>query len=241
MVMNSAILCCRNLNKHFGRVVALEDINLEIKQGEIFGLLGPNGAGKTTLLRCILKLINSDPKGAIFFKDKFLLNRDIQENFGFLPENFQPPANLAGREFLKILGWALNLKTLQVDSCLAQVGLAEQKDKPIRAYSRGMIQRLGLAIALIKEPELIILDEPTLGLDPIGQSQILGLLINLNIQGKTIFFSSHILSQIEKVAHRIGIIHQGKLRFVGNVDEIMNKHNSPSLEEAFLREINHVR
>lgn len=234
--MNLTILSCRNLSKHFGKVIALEDINLEIKQGEIFGLLGPNGAGKTTLLRCILKLINSS-RGAIFFKDRFLLNRDIQENFGFLPENFQPPANLTGREFLKILGWALNLKTLQVDSCLEQVGLTEQKDKPIKAYSRGMIQRLGVAIALLKEPELIILDEPTLGLDPIGQSQILSLLINLNKQGKTIFFSSHILSQIEKVAHRIGIIHQGKLRFVGNVGEIMNKHNSPSLEEAFLREI----
>lgn len=234
--MNSNILCCRNLSKYFGEVIALEGVNLEIRKGEIFGLLGPNGAGKTTLLRCILKLINPT-QGEIFFKERFLLNGDIQENFGFLPENFQPPANLTAFEFLKILGWVFNLKTLKIDSLLTQVGLKDEKNRAIKTYSRGMIQRLGLATALLKEPELILLDEPTLGLDPLGQSQILNLLIELNKQGKTIFFSSHILSQIEKVAHRIGIIHQGKLRFVGSVEEIMKKHNSFSLEEAFLREV----
>jgi ABC-type multidrug transport system ATPase subunit len=198
--------------------------------------LGPNGAGKTTLLRCILKLIKPS-RGTISFKGRVLSSRDILENFGFLPENFQPPATLTAGELLKILSWGLNLKASQIDACLEQVGLKEQKNKFIGAYSRGMVQRLGLAIALLKQPQVVILDEPTLGLDPIGQSQILRLIVNLNKQGKTIFFSSHILSQIEKVAGRVGIIHQGKLRFVGSVKQIMDKHHSSSLEEAFLKEV----
>lgn len=230
------LITLKNIKKNFGKITALENINLEIKPGEVFGLLGLNGAGKTTLIRCMMKLLNPSA-GEIFFKNRLLLSQDIQKNFGFLPENFFAPANLTANELLTIFAWGMNLKASRIQACLEQVGLVEQKDKLIKAYSRGMVQRLGLALVLLKEPDIIILDEPTLGLDTLGQAQILSLLRELNKKGKTIFFSSHILAQIEKVCHRIGIIHQGKLIFTGNLKELIHKYNSPSLEEAFLKEV----
>jgi len=234
--MSAAIISFHNITKQFPEVTALQGLNLQIRQGEIFGLLGLNGAGKTTLLRCLLGLIKPNC-GEIFFKGDALRSDDIQKNFGFLPENFQPYGNLTGKEFLRILAWGLGQNSAKVDSLFEQAGLSEQKDKYIKAYSRGMIQRLGLAVALLKNPEVIILDEPTLGLDPLGQSQILGLLKDLNQQGKTVFFSSHILSQVEKVCWRIGIIHRGRIVFVGTTEELLKKQNRASLEEAFLSTI----
>jgi len=231
-----SLIILKDIKKNFGKITVLENIDLEIKPGEVFGLLGLNGAGKTTLIRCMMKLLNPTA-GEIFFKNRLLLNQDIQKNFGFLPENFLAPANLTANELLAIFAWGMNLKASRIQACLEQVGLVEQKDKLIKAYSRGMVQRLGLALVLLKEPDILILDEPTLGLDTLGQAQILSLLRELNKEGKTIFFSSHILAQIEKVCHRIGIIHQGKLRFTGNLKDIINKYNSPSLEEAFLKEV----
>lgn len=231
--MSSVIISFHNIEKQFPEVTALQGLSLQIMQGEIFGLLGLNGAGKTTLLRCLLGLIKPN-FGEIFFKGNPLGDGDIQKNFGFLPENFQPYGNLTGRELLRILAWGLGLSSAHVDSLFEQTGLSHQKDKYIRAYSRGMIQRLGLVIALLKNPEVIILDEPTIGLDPLGQSQILGLLKELNQKGKTVFFSSHTLSQVEKVCQRIAIIHCGRIVFVGKTEELLKKHNSTSLEEAFL-------
>lgn len=234
--MRSIILSVQQINRNFGKTLALDGVSLEIQKGEIFGLLGPNGAGKTTLIRCIMKLIRPT-SGQILFKGGVFQEKDISQSFGFLPENFLAPALLSAAEFLRILAYGSAIKASRVDYYLEQVGLQEQRNKLIKGYSRGMLQRLGLAIALLKQPQVIILDEPTLGLDPIGQHQILGLLLELNRQGKTIFFSSHILSQIEKVAHRIAILHQGRLRFIGAIEELLAKHSSFSLEEAFLKEV----
>ncbi len=230
------LISIQNISKVFKKTRALDQVSLEIRPGEIFGLLGLNGAGKTTLLKCLMKLIEPD-SGEIFFKERLLSSLNIQKSFGFLPENFLPPSTLSAKELLEIMSWGFNLPPQRVDTCLEQIGMKEQKNKLIKAYSRGMIQRLGLAIAMLKDPEVIILDEPTLGLDPLGQSQILQLLTDLNRQGKTIFFSSHILSQMEKVCQRIGIIHQGKIKFLGTVKEIIRKHGVSSLEEAFLLEL----
>lgn len=232
-----SLIYFKDIEKQFGKTSVLKGINLEIKKGEIFGLLGVNGAGKTTLMRCLLGFLNMK-RGALLFENRPLESKDIQEHFGFLPENFLPPQNLKAVEFLNILQWGLSAKSHSANSLLELVGLKEHRNKYIRTYSRGMIQRLGLASSLLKDPSVVILDEPTLGLDPLGQQQILKLLLTLNKDGKTIFFSSHILSQIEKVCTRIGIIHSGLIAFVGTVDEIIKKYNASSLEEAFLREIN---
>lgn len=234
--MDKKLISFKNIKKQFGKTPVLKGVDFDIKQGEIFGLLGVNGAGKTTLIRALLGLIRIND-GIIQYKDRPRESRDVHENFGFLPENFLPPQNLKAIEFLKILKSGINNKTQDINALIELAGLQEHRNKYIKAYSRGMIQRLGLACALLKDPEVIILDEPTLGLDPLGQRQVLELLFNLNKEGKTIFFSSHILSQIEKVCTRIGILHDGIIKYVGKVEEIINKHKVSYLEDAFLEEI----
>jgi len=230
------LLSLEGIYKKFRKAEVLKGINLKVRKGEIFGLLGVNGAGKTTLIRSILGLLRID-QGRILFKGNSCQPRDIQENFGFLPENFLPPKNLKGIEFLKILGSGFNLKVSQIESLLDLVGLAPHRRKAIGAYSRGMIQRLGLATCLLKDPQVIILDEPTLGLDPLGQKQVLEIISGLNQRGKTVFFSSHILSQVEQLKARIAIINSGKITCEAGVGEILKKHNVSTLEEAFLKEL----
>lgn len=230
------LISFENIDKRFGRSLVLEDISLRINQGEIFGLLGLNGAGKTTLIRCLLGLLRLDG-GSIAFKGEGLTPRDVREKFAFLPENFSPPRELKAGEFLRILGRGLGAKADEADRLLESVGLKEHSRKYIKSFSRGMIQRLGLAACLLKDPEALVLDEPALGLDILGQRQVLELIAGLNRQGKTVFFTSHILSQIEKTCARIGIIHRGRIRFSGPAEELARKHGAPGLEEAFLREI----
>jgi len=225
-----------NVKKSFGGLEALKGVNLSIHKGEIFGLLGLNGAGKTTLIRCLLGLLKVN-SGMINFSGRPRKTEDIHKHFGFLPENFFPPKNIKAREFLKTLSWGLGIKPGRADFLLKMVGLKDQAQKYMGAYSRGMIQRLGLAVCLLKDPAVIVLDEPTLGLDVLGQRRFLNLLIELNKQGKTVFFSSHILSQIERICSRIGVIHSGVIKFAGGIEGMINKHKVFSLENAFLREI----
>ena len=234
--MDKEIVSLRNIEKSFGKISVLKDVSLSLYKGEIFGLLGPNGAGKTTFIRCLLGLLKIN-SGEIDFNGRRLSAEDVLDNFGFLPENFIPPRNLKAVEFIKILSWGLNHKAKDADYLLEIVGLKEHKNKYIKTYSRGMIQRLGLAVCLIKEPKVIVLDEPTSGLDPIGQRDTLNILSRLKEEGKTVFFSSHILSQIEKVCTRIGIINRGAIKFIGTAEEVMKKHSVSFLEEAFLKEI----
>ena len=232
--MLSTLLTVKNLSKSFGRFKVLKDISLDINQGEIFGLLGPNGAGKTTLIKCILKFLKFH-QGEILYRAKPLTFQDIHNNFGYLPENFLPPKELTAKEFLKLLGLSLHVSVSDINSLLKEVEL--ESNKKIKTYSRGMIQRLGIAVALLKNPEFIILDEPTLGLDPVGQNKILTLLRKLNREGKTIFFSSHNLFQVQSLCTRVGIMHQGKIKFVGKTEDFLSRHKVDSLEQAFLKEV----
>ncbi len=232
--MSFTLLAVKDLSKSFGRFKVLKDISLDINQGEIFGLLGPNGAGKTTLIKCILKFLKFH-QGEILYRTKPLTFQDIHNNFGYLPENFLPPKELTAKEFLKLLGLSLHVSVSDINSLLKEVEL--ESNKKIKTYSRGMIQRLGIAVALLKNPEFIILDEPTLGLDPVGQNKILTLLRKLNREGKTIFFSSHNLFQVQSICTRVGIMHQGKIKFVGKTEDFLSRHKVDSLEQAFLKEV----
>ncbi len=225
-----------NITKKFGALPVLQGIDLSIGKGEIVGLLGVNGAGKTTLIRCLLQLSSAD-QGSFNFRGAVLKVSDVHRDFGFLPENFSPPGNLKGRELLSALSRGMGKAVRDVDALLDRVGLEKARHAFIRTYSRGMVQRLGIAAALLKSPEVLILDEPTLGLDPLGQKHILDLLRGLNREGRTIFFSSHILAQMEQICTRVAILNQGRIGYTGPVNELLKRHSAQSLDQAFLQEI----
>lgn len=229
-----AILQIREATKRFGDVCVLNKLSLSVQRGEIFGLLGLNGAGKTTLFKCILRLLKLN-EGEILYNDKALDFPTIHEKIGYLPEFYLPPGELKAGEYLRLLGFSVSGERPDVDALLHKTGL--DPHKLISDYSRGMIQRLGLAIALLKSPELVILDEPTLGLDPMVRQKLLEWLKELNSLGKTILLSSHDFVQIEKLCQRIAVLHNHEIRFIGAISEFLSKHNTSSLEEAFLTEI----
>ncbi len=234
--MTEKLLEVREISKFYGKVPAFEALSLSVEKGEIFGLLGLNGAGKTTLFKSILNLVKIS-SGEILFLGKPLASDFIHEKVGYLPELFVPPGELTGREFLSLLGFSISVPSERVRGLLEKTGL--DPSKRIGDYSRGMIQRLGLAVALLKDPEFVMLDEPTLGLDPIAQQQMLEWLRELHGQGKTILFSSHNLFHMEKLCHRVAIMHRGGIRFAGPVAEFLGKHSTTSLEDGFLKEVDH--
>lgn len=228
------LLQIREATRKFGNVCVLDRLTLTVERGEIFGLLGLNGAGKTTLFKCILKLIALN-EGSILYGDKPLDLATIHAKIGYLPEFYLPPGELRAGEYLHLLGFAVSGPRPDVDALLQKTGL--DANKLIGDYSRGMIQRLGLAIALLKSPEFVILDEPTLGLDPLVRLKLLDWLRELNAQGKTILLSSHDFAQVAKVCQRIAVLHEHQLRYIGPLTGFLDQHKTSSLEEAFLKEI----
>lgn len=228
------ILQVREATKKFGEICVLDNLSLSVQRGEIFGLLGLNGAGKTTLFKSILRLLNLD-KGEVLFNNQPLNFPTIHAKIGYLPEFYLPPGELRGREYLRLLSLAVTGPRPDIDNLLRKTDLAP--DKMIADYSRGMIQRLGLAIALLKSPELVILDEPTLGLDPLVRQRLLEWLKELNAQGQTILLSSHDFNQIEKICQRIAVLHKNRIKYTGTINDFLEKHQTNSLETAFLQEI----
>jgi ABC-2 type transport system ATP-binding protein len=228
------ILEVKELSKSFGKVNILNKLSLSVEEKEIFGVLGLNGIGKTTLFKCLLGLLNRSA-GEVSYKGNALDQKTIHAKIGYLPEFYLPPGELTGKEYLKLLSMAVSGDRPDIDSLLSKTSLSP--DKPIKDYSRGMIQKLGLAIALLKSPEFIILDEPTLGLDPLSRQNLLDWLKELNQQQKTILLSSHDFSQIEKVCSRVAVLHDKQILFCGTIAEIREKHHAPTLEDAFLAEI----
>ncbi|MGB3479687.1 MAG: ABC transporter ATP-binding protein [bacterium] len=233
----------RSFKNHFWQKPkqVLNDVSLKIHKGEIFGFLGPNGAGKTTTIKIITGLIRPD-SGSVKIFNAPANTIDAKKHIGFLPESPYFYEHLTGFEFLNIHARLGNVKEHRVQSklFLERVGLQHASDLPLFKYSRGMLQRIGIAQALISDPDLFILDEPLTGLDPIGRKEIKDLIMEQKNKGKTIFFSSHILPDAEAVCDRIGIIIKGKIMHIGKLKDILKqgiKTDEITLEEWFVEQI----
>lgn len=207
-------------------VTALNDLNLKVQQGEVYAFLGPNGAGKSTTIKLLTRLI-FPTSGRIAIHGRDIRDRSALGRIGFMPEQPNLYGYLTGREFLDYVGAIFRmgeaLRSKRAEELLSQTGLEKAGDRRIRGYSRGMTQRLALAQALMNDPDLLILDEPMSNLDPIGRKDVRDIILDLKSQGKTIFFSSHILSDAEMIADRIGILNEGRLVQVGTMSELVDR------------------
>jgi len=234
---------CRSFKMHFWqkKKEVLKEIFLKVNKGEVFGFLGPNGAGKTTTIKILTGLINPD-KGRVEIFGFPPNSIEAKRRIGFLPESPYFYEHLTGYEFLKIHSMLCNKPPdrERLLKLLERVGLKNALELPLRKYSRGMLQRIGIAQALVGEPDLLILDEPLTGLDPIGRKEIKDLILELKKNGKTVFFSSHILPDAEAVCDRIGIIIEGRIMEVGTLDELLKKGTKTdelTLEEWFFNQV----
>ena len=229
--MSDTVIRTEGLSKTFvfgffrRKVRALEGLSLEVHRGEVFGFLGPNGAGKTTTIKLLMGLCFPTAGRAVVL-DRPVPDATAQLRVGFLPENPYFYDYLSGAELLDLCGRLCGLRAAErrfrVDRLLDHVGLTDAASRPLRKYSKGMLQRLGLAQALINDPEVVILDEPMTGLDPIGRKEIRDLIAELRADGKTVFFSTHILPDVELLCDRVGIIANGRLRDVGRLDALLS-------------------
>lgn len=217
-------LCKRYRGKNGALVRAVENLSLNIEHGEVFGFLGPNGAGKSTTIKAIMGLITPS-EGSISLHGIALPNRAARQCVGFLPESPSFYDFLSAREYLRFVASVFNMEKTVAEQELRRVlellDLSSAADRPIRGYSKGMVQRLGLAQALLHDPDIYILDEPMSGLDPLGRALVKDIIRDLGRRGKTVFFSTHITADVEVVCDRVGIIAEGRLRSVHEVDAIL--------------------
>jgi ABC-2 type transport system ATP-binding protein len=214
------------------RIVAVRDLDLRIEAGEVYGLLGPNGSGKSTTLKIILGLVSpTRGRTEIFGCDSQLV--ESRKAVGFLPENPYFYKYLTGEETLRFFGKLCGLRgsrlKKRIDELLALVGLTNARDRRLGTYSKGMLQRIGLAQALVNEPKLVVLDEPTAGVDPAGSRDIRDLVVNLKRQGTTVLLSSHLLAQAQEICDRVGILANGVLVREGRLDELIAIENQTEL------------
>ncbi len=211
----------------FGRkkVLALDKLNIEIQKGEIFGLLGPNGSGKTTTIKLLFGLI-FPTKGKAYVLGKLTNDVAIKSRIGFLPEESCFYRFLNADETLDFYGQLFNIpkkeRKLRINKLVNLVGLEFARKRPLKQYSKGMLRRIGLAQALINEPDLVILDEPTSGLDPIGTKETKDIILALKKQGKTVLLCSHLLSDVQDICDRVAILDKGKLQIAGTIDELLS-------------------
>jgi ABC-2 type transport system ATP-binding protein len=243
--MSEVIVETRNLSKVYrdfwGRqkVRALKALDLEIRQGEIFGLLGPNGSGKTTTIKLLLGLLfPTSGQALVFGRDATEVSKN--ERLGYLPEESYLYRFLNAEETLDFYGRLFDMpaavRKKRAAELIDLVGLNWAKRRQLKEYSKGMARRIGLAQALINDPELILLDEPTSGLDPIGTREMKDLILRLKSQGKTVLMSSHLLADVQDVCDRIAILHQGELKELGRVDTLLKVRDETEIRARGLSE-----
>lgn len=211
---------------------AVDDVSIRIMPGEVYGLIGPNGSGKSTTMKALLGLVApSSGECSIFGKDS--LKVDSRDEVGFLPENPYFYKHLSGEETLKFYGKLCGIRGAKLRDRVAElldlVDLTEASHRRIGGYSKGMLQRIGLAQALIQEPRLVILDEPTAGVDPVGSREIRDLIFKLKEQGITVFLCSHLLEQVQEVCDHVGIIFRGKMVKQGKLDDLISIEDQTEL------------
>jgi ABC-2 type transport system ATP-binding protein len=235
-VTTAPALDIRDLHKtvHVGfrrrPVQILKGVDLQLEHGAVFGLLGPNGAGKTTTVKVALGLMRPTSGSAE-------LDFPGVSHVGYLPENPYFYDYLSGREFLgfcaRLFGLDADRRRERVESLLRDVGLEHAADTHLRKYSKGMLQRVGIAQALVNDPELVLLDEPMTGLDPVGRVEVKRIIEDLHERGKTVLFNSHILSDVNELCTRIAIMREGRVVWTGSVDEALE--DAPTLEDFFMK------
>jgi ABC-2 type transport system ATP-binding protein len=218
--------------------VALNGLNLEVRAGEIFGFLGPNGAGKTTTMNVLLGFVQPTSGSASLFGID-VRQPIARQRIGYLPELTYYYKFLTAEELLrfyaKVFGLSRSETDQRIEKLIALVELGHAAKRPIKTYSKGMQQRVGLAQALINNPDLLILDEPTSGLDPLGRMKVREIIQRLKNEGKTVFFSSHEMGEVETVCDRVAILHQGELKTEGRVSDLVAQHEADNLEQVFLK------
>ena len=214
-------------------VTVLDGLTLSIGQGQIYGFLGPNGSGKTTTLKILLGLMYATT-GRVEVLGKPAGNVMVRKRIGFLPESPYFYDYLTAEEFLTFYGHLAGLDRVELNKrvthLLEIVGLVDARTRQLRKFSKGMLQRIGLAQALIHDPELVILDEPMSGLDPVGRKEVRDLILGLRDQGKTVFFSTHIIPDVEMICDRVGVLAKGKLLTTGRVEELVTRGHTQSVE-----------
>lgn len=243
--MSEAILKTENLRVEYrtrdlrqDAKLALKNLNLRVFPGEVFGFLGPNGAGKTTTMNVLLGFVNATAGDAWLFGVN-VREPIARQRIGYLPELTYYYKFLTAEELLRFYARIFQIPKAQVerriDEVLKLVELDHARKRQIKTYSKGMQQRVGLAQALINDPDLLILDEPTSGLDPVGRMKVREIILRLKREGKTVFFSSHELGEVESVCDRVAILAQGELKAEGRVAELVSTYQQTNLEQVFLK------
>jgi ABC-2 type transport system ATP-binding protein len=235
----------KNLTKTYGTkkkpITVVSDISFSVEKGTAFGFIGPNGAGKTSTIKMLVGL-SHPTSGTIQIAGGKPEDIDVRTNIGFMPESPQFYQYLTGKEFLEFAATLFGISTTSgtvIDSVLAEVNLSHAKNKRIRTYSKGMLQRLGLAQALINNPRVLFLDEPLDGLDALGRAEVKKIILNLKKQGKTIFINTHILADVAEICDTVGICDLGKIIAQGKPSELSSGYKD--LEDAFVSIIHEER
>ena len=234
--MTDAILSVEAMSKNFGGLAVIDDLTFSVRRGSRTALIGPNGAGKTTTMNVLLGFVNATSGQARLFGVD-VRQPIARQRIGYLPELTYYYKFLTAEELLRFYGKIFGLASAEIerrmDSLLKLVELEGARKRPIKTYSKGMQQRIGLAQALINNPDLLILDEPTSGLDPLGRMKVREIIQRLKNEGKTVFFSSHELGEVETVCDRVAIVNQGELKVAGKVADLIAQYKT-NLEQVFL-------
>jgi ABC-type multidrug transport system ATPase subunit len=230
----------RGLSKAFGDTLAVDDVSFAVRPGEIFGFMGHNGAGKTTTIRMLLGLLRpTRGEACVLGHDIVRDSLAIRRLSGYLPGDYALPKEMSARQFLRYIGAMFGFAGAplerRIEEMIELFGLAAVADKRLGAFSSGMIQKVGLAQALLNEPRVLLLDEPTAGLDPIGRQELLELIDRLaRNDGVTVLFSTHILNDIERVCERVAILHHGRLIASGDLADLKDRHGAAHMDDLYL-------